>query len=155
MQYMQRYAFLLGWFLHMVCIQNHATLLNLTSTNQNSQFGPIQMCVHAFWCTINFQINHQVTDNCTLVNRIPYYQKFPIESNSHFRIAVSCTVCEIRQWKHSMVYGLWFRPMGLHDYSHIVTRVAIMWLPWAKLLIILNTRNQQPVFGPYFCSGLF
>ena len=45
----------------------------------------------------------RVTDNRALVNRIPYYRKFPVESNSRFRTAVSCTVHEIWHWKHSMV----------------------------------------------------
>ena len=43
------------------------------------------------------------TDNPALVNHIPYYRKFPVESNSHYRISVLCAVHEIWQWKHSTV----------------------------------------------------
>ena len=47
------------------------------------------------------------TDNPALVNHIPYYRKFPVESNSQFRIAVLCTVHEIWQWKQYGGLGQW------------------------------------------------
>ena len=57
----------------------------------------------------------RVTEICAVVNCIPYYGKFCVESDSRFRIVASCTLHKIWQWKHTT----WFWPMGSHDYSHV------------------------------------
>ena len=109
-----------AWWLIVAKVREWATvyLLRITSFSTVRQY--CIMCGHgnAAWYSYvhihEYSARHhklpkyspkrqRVTENHAVVNRIPYYGKFCVESDSRFRIVVPCTLHEIWQWKQSRV----------------------------------------------------